>query len=344
MEQLRLAIIGAGPIVEKKHLLALAEVPEIAVLALCRRNQQELHRLAERFRIGRRYDDYRYVLDQKDIDAVLIATGPEAQPQIVMDSTAARKHIFVEKPMAPTSLVARQMADAARAAGVHFQVGFNKRFYYGYRKAKQLIQRGDLGAVSGISARFWFRSGRRDAMLHNAIHFFDLVHFLVGPVIEVFARGYTLPTEDAQALRSETICVSIRFGNGAAGNLLVSSLASWDYPNEHVDIVGSNQNALSIENGKRVHVYLRGEDEPTQLHENSLSVHWWSGNEEQGFVPQLQAFAKSILSGADSPPGTDDPRLFMAQAEHGIQSLLMLEAVNNSMTQCINVSISPRIY
>ena len=288
MERCRVGIIGAGAIVEKKHLPALAEVPEIAVAALCRRNQQELHRLAERFRIAGRYDDYRYLLDQKDIDGVLIATGPEAQPQIVIDAAAARKHIFVEKPMASTSLVARQMADAARAAQVYFQVGFNKRFYYGYRIAKQLIQRGELGAVSGISARFWFKSGRRDPLLHNAIHFFDLVRFLVGPITEVFGRRYSLPTEDSQALRPETVCVSIGFENGAAGNLLLSSLASWDYPNEHVDIVGTNQNAISIENGKRVHVYLRGKDQPTQLNENSLSVHWWSGNEEQAFSGLLR--------------------------------------------------------
>jgi myo-inositol 2-dehydrogenase/D-chiro-inositol 1-dehydrogenase len=232
------------------------------------------------------------------------------------------------------------MADAVRTAQVHFQIGFNKRFYYGYRTAKQLIQNGDLGVVSGISARFWFRSGRRDAMLHNAIHFFDLVNFLVNPVTEVFARRYILPTEAPQAGRAETVSVSMEFANGAVGNLLVSSLASWDYPNEHVDIIGTNQNALSIENGKRVHVYLRGEDKPTQLYENSLSVHWWSGNEEQGFVPQLQAFATSILGRAESPSSRDDLRLFIAQVDDGLRSVRMLDAVNHSIAQGENVSIS----
>jgi myo-inositol 2-dehydrogenase/D-chiro-inositol 1-dehydrogenase len=339
MEQLRLGIIGAGPIVEKKHLPALAEIPEICVFAICRRNQQELDRLAARFRVGRVYTDYRYILDQKDIDAVLIATGPDAQPQIVIDAAAAGKHIFVEKPMAPTSAAAQAMAEAVRAAQVHFQVGFNKRFYYGYRTAKQLIQRGDLGTVSGISARFWFRSGRRDPMLHNALHFCDLIQFFAGPVTEVFARRYTLPAAEPQAVTSETVCVSVGFENGAAGNLLVSSLASWDYPNEHVDIVGSNQNALSIDNGNRVQVYLTGEDQPTRLYENTLSVHWWSGNEEQGFVPQLQAFAKSILCGTDSMSSQDDLRLFIAQADDGIRSALVLEAINKSIESGLNLTI-----
>ena len=97
MTSLRLGIIGVGPIVEKKHLPALAEVPEIAVVALCRRDTEQLHTLADRFRVAQRFTDYRDLLDAKDIDAVLIATGPAAQPQIVQEAAAAGKHIFAEK-------------------------------------------------------------------------------------------------------------------------------------------------------------------------------------------------------------------------------------------------------
>jgi myo-inositol 2-dehydrogenase/D-chiro-inositol 1-dehydrogenase len=337
--QLRLGIIGAGPIVEKKHLPALSEVPEIAVLAICRRNEPQLHQLADRFRIAKRYTDYRHVLDQKDIDAVLIATGPEAQPQIVMDAAAAGKHVFVEKPMADSLVLARRMADAIQAAEVHFQIGFNKRFYYGYRQAKQLIQKGELGTVSGISARFWFQAGRRDAMLHNAIHFVDLVHFLMGPVSEVFAHRYRLTTENLGPTVRETVSVSVKFESGAVGNLLLSSLASWNYLNEHVDVIGSNQNALSVEGGRRVRLYQSGEDQPTHIYENTQSVHWWSGNDEQGFVPQLQAFARTILDNANPLTALNDLRLYMAQAEDGIRSLMVLEAMNNSIAHGSNVSI-----
>jgi predicted dehydrogenase len=337
MEQLRLGIIGAGPIVEKKHLPALAEVPETAVIAICRRDPQRLDQLADHFRITKRYTDYRDLLEQSDIDAVLIATGPEAQPQIVMDAAAMHKHIFAEKPMAQTSVQASQMAHAISTAGIHFQMGFNKRFYYGYRKAKQLLQHGDLGLPSGINARFWFQAGRRDAMLHNGVHFLDLVHFFMGPLREVFARRYRLPSTDPQAVASETIAVSIGFENGAAGNLLLSSLASWDYPNEHIDIIGSNHNALSIENGRRLRLYRRGADQPASLYENTLSVHWWSGHEEQGFALQLRAFAQTILGRTDLPSGSDDLRPLSAGADDGIRSLVLLEGLNSSIAQHSNV-------
>ena len=102
MTVLRLGIVGAGSIVAKKHLLALAEVPEIAVAALCRRDAGALQMLADRFRIPGRYTDYRDLLSDPGIDAVLVATGPAAQPEIVMDAVVAGKHVFAEKPMAAT--------------------------------------------------------------------------------------------------------------------------------------------------------------------------------------------------------------------------------------------------
>jgi len=340
MKQLRLGIIGAGAIVEKKHLQALAEVPEIAVVGLCRRDPQKLQQIADRFRVAKRYTDYRELLEEKDIDAVLIATGPEAQPKIVMDAAAAHKHIFAEKPMAETSAQALQMADAIRTAGVQFQIGFNKRFYYGYRQAKKLVQRGELGRLSGINARFWFQPGRRDAMLHNGIHFLDLVPFFMGPVREVFARSAKLPPADPQGAAPETLSVSMQFESGALGNLFLSSAGSWDYINEHVDLIGSNHNVLSVENGRQLRLCRRGEDQPAQLYENTLSVHWWSGNEEQGFAIQLRAFAQKILHGMDPVLGSDDLRSMSAQADDGVRSLKLLEAVKSSMSQNSNVSIS----
>ncbi|MBI4489403.1 MAG: Gfo/Idh/MocA family oxidoreductase [Deltaproteobacteria bacterium] len=341
MKQLRLGIIGVGPIVEKKHLPALAEIPEIAVVALCRRNSQQLHQLADRFRIAKCYGDYRELLEEKEIDAVLIATGPETQPQIVMDAAAAHKHIFAEKPMAESSAEAIQMADSIRTAGIQFQIGFNKRFYYGYRQAKKLVQRGELGRLSGINARFWFQPGRRDALLHNGIHFFDLVLFLMGPVREVFARSAKLSPTDPQGGAPETFSVSMQFESGAVGNLMLSSAGSWDYVNEHVDLIGSNHNVLSVENGRVLRLCRRGEDQPAQLYENTLSVHWWSGNEEQGFAVQLRAFAQNILNGTRPSSSPDDIRFMSAGAEDGISALQLMEAVKSSIAHNSNVSILP---
>jgi myo-inositol 2-dehydrogenase/D-chiro-inositol 1-dehydrogenase len=340
VSSLRLGIVGAGSIVARKHLLALAEVPEIAVAAVCRRDAGALHALADRFRIPGRYTDYRALLDEPGIDAVLVATGPAAQPEVVMAAVAAGKHVLAEKPMAETSDQARAMAAAIRRAGVHFQVGFNKRCYYGYRTARQLVGSGVLGTPTGMHARFWFQPGRADPLLHNGIHFLDLARFLVGPIREVFARR--VAPAPGGAAGADTWAVSLEFDGGAVGNLLVSSLASWDYVNEHLDLVGSNHAVVSVDNGRVVRVSRRGDGNRAEVRENTLSAHWWSGNEEQGFTGQLRIFAGAVLGGPRAAPASEDPGGPAAGPEDGVRALEVLEAVRESAATGRTVSLAAR--
>jgi predicted dehydrogenase len=325
MDQVRLGIIGAGPIVEKKHLPALAEVPEIAVLAACRRSAEHLHRVADRFRIPDRHTDYRALLDDERIDAVLIAAGPPAQTQIVIDAAAAGKHILVEKPLAETSSEARAMCVAVEAAKIHFQVAFNKRFYAGYRRARHLMDAGDLGTPTGLDARFWFPGGRRDGLLHNGVHFLDLAQFFLGPARTVFARRCA-----PAGVAGDTVAVSIGFDSGAVGSLLLSSLGSWDHPNEYVSLVGSNGTALTVDNGHALRVFRKGDGRPAELYESTLSVHWWSGHDEQGFIPQLRVFAQKIRDGAGA--GGDLGPLTAGPGD-GLRSLTVLEATRRSIAE-----------
>ena len=336
MTPLRLGIVGAGSIVAKKHLLALAEVPEIAVVGLCRRDAGELQVLADRFRIPRRYTDYRDLVSDPGIDVVLVATGPAAQPEIAMAAAAAGKHVFMEKPMATTAVAARAVADALRHSPVYVQIGFNKRFYFGYRTAQDLIRAGELGAPTGFHARFWFQPGRADPLLHNGIHFLDLARFFMGPANEVLARKAESLTS---ATTAGTWAVSLRFDSGAVGNLLLSSLASWDYVNEHVDLVGSNHNALSVENGRVVRVFRRDDERHAQLCENTLSGHWWSGNEEQGFTGQLRVFARGVLRVRREPLDTEDPGILAAGPADGVRALEMLEAIRESVAHGRSVAL-----
>lgn len=339
MEQLRLGIIGAGPIVEKKHLPALAEVPEIAVVTVCRRSEQPLRQLAGRFRIPKWCTDYRDVLDDREVDAVLIASGPESQPAIIKDAAAVKKHVFVDKPMADSAAQARDIAAAVRAAGIHLQIGFNKRFYYGYREAKRLLEAGELGPLSAVSARFWYQAGRRDPLLYNGIHFLDLTEFFAGRVGHVFARSHAMPSANGGP-GMETLAISMVTDGGVVANLLLSSAASWDFINEHVDLIGAGQGALSIENGRQLRVFRKETAAASRLHENTLSVHWWSGHDEQGFAPQLRVFAGHAL-GRDRPgAATDPPTARAAGVEEGIRSLAVLEAIRRSLAQGASVPVA----
>jgi predicted dehydrogenase len=169
------------------------------------------------------------------------------------------------------------------------------------------------------------------------MHFLDLARFFMGPVNAVFARR--AESQTSAATTAGTWAVSLRFASGAVGNLLLSSLASWDYVNEHVDLVGSNHNALSVESGRVVRVFRHDDARRVQHCENTLSGHWWSGNEEQGFTGQFRVFAQAILAGSRMPHEPEDVGPLAAGPEDGLRALELLEAVRESAVKGQSISL-----
>ncbi len=125
------------------------------------------------------------MLEDREIDAVVIAAPARTHAELVVAAARAGKHVFCEKPMAVTLEEADKAIQAARQAGVVLQVGFNRRFVSGFAAALEAIAAGKLGTVQ-LS-----RSVTRDPQLRDPapipqwtifletlIHDFDtLLHF-----------------------------------------------------------------------------------------------------------------------------------------------------------------------
>ncbi len=105
------------------------------------------------------YDDYRKVLERKDIPAVLIATPLHLHAQMVLDSLSAGKHVFIEKTMVFKEEEVKQVKDAAAAHSRQvLQVGLQRRYSLIYRMAMEMIRKKALGQVTHVRAQ-WHRNG-----------------------------------------------------------------------------------------------------------------------------------------------------------------------------------------
>ena len=151
------------------------------------------------------------------------------------------------------------MAEAIRHSPVYVQIGFNKRFYYGYRTARELMRAGRARRAHRVpgSVLVPARPRRPPAAQRHPLP-------RPGPVLHGSRRRGVRATgasrRRAPRRRPTPGPCRSRFGSGAVGNLLLSSLASWDYVNEHVDLVGSNHNVVSVENGRVVRVFRQGDE------------------------------------------------------------------------------------
>lgn len=93
------------------------------------------------------HNDYRKILDRKDIDAVLIATHDPWHAQISIEAMEAGKHVYCEKPMTRYLDEAFQVYDAVKRTGKVYQVGSQGCSAEGWRKCADLIKGGKLGTL-----------------------------------------------------------------------------------------------------------------------------------------------------------------------------------------------------
>jgi predicted dehydrogenase len=93
------------------------------------------------------YEDYRRILERKDIDTVLIATPDHWHSPMTVDACAAGKDVYVEKPVSNEIEPAMKMVEAARKYNRIVQVGLQQRSWHHFQEAAKLFQEGYIGTV-----------------------------------------------------------------------------------------------------------------------------------------------------------------------------------------------------
>jgi predicted dehydrogenase len=149
-ERVGVGFIGFG-LIGKRHVLDFRAQPEVNPVAIA-----EVHagrrREAEAF-FGtsvRGHGDFRKLLDDHDVDAVVISTPDHWHALMTLMACAAGKDVYVEKPLTLFVREGRWMVDAARRHQRVVQVGTQQRSGPHYQRARDLIQAGHLGKVSSV--------------------------------------------------------------------------------------------------------------------------------------------------------------------------------------------------
>jgi predicted dehydrogenase len=153
---IKLGVIGPGS--RGRFLMSfLKNNPKADVVAVCDIYQPSLDEALKIYPQARAYDDYRKLLENKEVDAVLIATPLNTHMQIALDAFDAGKHVFCEKALAMTIGDCYQMYQKHRETGKVFFAGQQRLFDLRYIRAMEMIHAGTFGSIEGIRT-FWFRN------------------------------------------------------------------------------------------------------------------------------------------------------------------------------------------
>lgn len=248
---LKIGIIGAGRI-GKVHLESISyHVKNATVIAMADPfMNEETEKLIRSYGVSKVTKDYKDILNDKDIDAVLVCSSTDTHAAISIEAINAGKHVFCEKPVDHSIEKIQAVADALKEhPDIKFQVGFNRRFDHNFAAIRKAYDDGKIGEahILKITSRdpeppnpaYIKVSG--GIFLDMTIHDFDMACFLTDSDVEELYVNSAVLVDPAIGEQGDvdTAIITMKMANGALAVIDNSRKAAYGY-DQRAELFGSN--------------------------------------------------------------------------------------------------------
>lgn len=267
-KNLSIGIIGAGRIGKLHAENITAHVRSAKIKAIADIYADNIAEWAKDLGINSIYTDYKKILEDPEIEAVLICSSTDTHCQIIIESASAGKHIFCEKPIDLDLDRIRRALDAVKKADVKFQIGFNRRFDHNFKKVRDMVLNGKIGDMHllKITSRdpapppIEYVKVSGGLFLDMTIHDFDMARYLTGSeIVEVYATGAVLVDPAIGEVGDiDTAITTLKFANGIMGVIDNSRKAVYGY-DQRVEVFGS-KGCIAVANDLPTNTILSNED------------------------------------------------------------------------------------
>lgn len=234
----RVAVVGAG-YWGINHVRSFARLPGCELFAVCDPDAKNQRRAADLAPGAKLVSDYAAILDDKNVDAVVLATPAVLHASQASQALASGKHVLVEKPMALLPADAEALCRQAEASGRVFLVGHLMLYHAAVLRLRQMIHAGDIGEVYYLYAQR-VNLGRlrtdENAMWSLGPHDVSMILYLLDQMpVTVAARGqgYLQPGVE------DVVFVNLAFADGKMAQIQVSWLDP--HKERRLTVVGSQR-------------------------------------------------------------------------------------------------------
>jgi len=324
----KLALIGAGRI-GKVHALAVAAVADTSIKYVCDVHQPSAAETAKL--CNAEVVDIDTVFEDKDIDAVIIASATDTHAPLLERCAQTKMPVFCEKPIDLNLASAKAVAEQIQASGVLCALGFNRRFDPQFARLRERVANGDIGSLETLliisrdpsppPLDYVKVSGGlfRDMMIHD----FDIARWILDePIATVYATGAALVDPQIGKLGDvDTASVTLCSESGKIAIISNSRRAVYGY-DQRIEAFGSKGMLQAMNN-----------TETNLVHSNASGItsevplHFFLERYEAAYRLELEDFIRALSQGekplADHNDGVESLRL----AEAAVQSLASGSAV-----------------
>ncbi|WP_124065875.1 inositol 2-dehydrogenase [Clostridium sp. E02] len=328
-------IIGAGRI-GKVHTESICNIVKNAAIKTIADPfmNEETDRWAKSMGVTNTTKDYKDILNDPEIDAVLICSSTNTHSPISVEAIRAGKHVFCEKPIDHDIEKIKDVIDALKGSKVKYQVGFNRRFDHNFEAVHNAVAAGKIGEPHIIkvtsrdpeppSPEYAAVSG--GMFLDMTIHDFDMVRFLAGcDAEEIYVQSAVLVDPAiGEAGDVDTAVITLRMENGAIAVIDNSRKSAYGY-DQRAEVFGSEGMVVTAnDTGSSAMLSTAGGVT------GEKPLYFFLERYMQSFAKEINCFIQAIEEDTDTPLGVLD----------GLKPVIMGIAAKKSVKEGRPVKIS----
>lgn len=306
---LKIGIIGAGRI-GKVHLESISyHVKNATVTAMADPfMNEETEKLIRSYGVSKVTKDYKDILNDKDIDAVLVCSSTDTHAAISIEAINAGKHVFCEKPVDHSIEKIQAVADALKEhPNIKFQVGFNRRFDHNFAAIRKAYDDGKIGEahILKITSRdpeppnpaYIKVSG--GIFLDMTIHDFDMACFLTDSDVEELYVNSAVLVDPAIGEQGDvdTAIITMKMANGALAVIDNSRKAVYGY-DQRAELFGS-KGMVATSNDTVSSAVISNADGVTGEKPLFFFLERYMGS----FSEEMRQFTEAVINDTEVPVG-----------------------------------------
>ena len=306
---LKIGIIGAGRI-GKVHLESISyHVKNATVTAKADPfMNEETEKLIRSYGVSKVTKDYKDILNDKDIDAVLVCSSTDTHAAISIEAINAGKHVFCEKPVDHSIEKIQAVADALKEhPDIKFQVGFNRRFDHNFAAIRKAYDDGKIGEahILKITSRdpeppnpaYIKVSG--GIFLDMTIHDFDMACFLTDSDVEELYVNSAVLVDPAIGEQGDvdTAIITMKMANGALAVIDNSRKAAYGY-DQRAELFGS-KGMVATSNDTISSAVISNADGVTGEKPLFFFLERYMGS----FSEEMRQFTEAVINDTEVPVG-----------------------------------------
>ncbi|HEY6103811.1 MAG TPA: Gfo/Idh/MocA family oxidoreductase [bacterium] len=313
---MRAGLIGAGTM-GRRHLQALVRDKRVEITAVADVDPEAAKVAAES--VGAQPCRDLAELADFGIEAVFVTLPNVYHGAVVLEALDRGLHVFSEKPMATTLDEGRWIRERVRRGAPIYQIGFNRRWAPAYRFLKDRIDAGFVPFSANVkindgdmlTPRWYTNTAISGGFMYDtAVHLFDMVAWLVGPVESVAALGRQSCYPDY-----DDIALLLRCAGNRPVAFSTCGHASWAPPQERVELYGDHALLISEDLDRARYATRENPRAGWEEFPSLDTVALW------GYVDEDRAFIDACLGQGPPPVTVDD----------AFHSLAVLDAAYSSI-------------